>query len=627
MCLFWFGFFVRPPSVLSDRMGPYSRLCVLRASDMLPIGRLMSQGDDDFRVRPGRSRDRGAASGRKAKSLGAQVKRAAGRSGYTRFLARGNGRTSGRRGKGARGRGRNAMLRIHRPVNARRVVVMARVVRHQGARFRAAPLGRHLAYLKRDGVTKDGRDASLFDARSDRADGDAFATRCADDRHHFRFIISPEDASQMDDLHAFTRELMQDMARDLGTELDWVAVDHWNTDNPHIHVLMRGQADDGNDLVIDRDYIREGVRARAEERVTLELGPRSERDIRAALEREVEADRWTSLDQRLRDRTDEVAGTVDLRPGGGDDEDTRRVLCGRADKLERLGLAEETASGIWRIRAGAEQTLRDLAIRSDIIKTMHRAMSDGGRAPDLDTFALHDAAPDGPIVGRLVDRGLHDELTGTAYAVIDGADGRTHHIRFDDLEMTGDARPGAIVEVRRWQDAKGHDRLSLATRSDLPLREQISAPGATWLDRQLIACEPIATGNGFGIEIRDAMAARSRELESAGLARRQGSGFHFEPGLIETLRAREMTHETDAIAARTGLAHRPSAEGDYVSGIYRERVTLASGRFAMIDDGLGFQLVPWRPAIDQHLGQHVSGTMGRGGSVDWTLGRGRGLGL
>ena len=318
-------------------------------------------------------------------------------------------------------------------------------------------------------------------------------------------------------------------------------------------------------------------------------------------------------------------------PRGGPAAASRAVdvggMCGRADKLERLGLAEEQAPGIWRIRPGAEQTLRDLAIRTDIIKTMHRAMSEGGRAPDLDTFALHDAAPDGLIVGRLVDRGLHDELAGTAYAVVDGADGRTHHLRFDDLDMTGDARPGAIVEVRRWQDAKGVDRLSLATRSDLPLRDQITAPGATWLDRQLIAREPVATGNGFGIEVRDAMAARARELESTGLAKRQGGGFRFERDLIETLRARDLAHETDAIAARTGLVHRPSGDGDYVSGIYRERVTLASGRFAMIDDCLGFQLVPWRPALDQHLGQHINGTMGRGGTVDWTLGRGRGLGV
>src|SRR3546814_9370013 len=119
--------------------------------------------------------------------------------------------------------------------------------------------------------------------------------------------------------------------------------------------------------------------------------------------------------------------------------------------------------------------------------------------------------------------------------------------------MTGDAQPGAIVELRSWDDARGNRRLSLATRSDLPLADQVTAAGATWLDRQLIAREPVATGSGFGADIRDAMEARAREMEAAGLARRQGSGFRLERNLIETLRAREIDAATDAIARRTGL--------------------------------------------------------------------------
>ena len=142
---------------------------------------------------------------------------------------------------------------------------MARIVRHRGGRFRSAPLSKHLAYLKREGVTRDGADARMFDAASDDADTKAFAERCEEDRHHFRFTVSPEDAGQMADLRAFTRELMKDAERDLGTGLDWVAVDHWNTDNPHIHVLVRGRADDGQDLVVSRDYISKGFRARAAE--------------------------------------------------------------------------------------------------------------------------------------------------------------------------------------------------------------------------------------------------------------------------------------------------------------------------------------------------------------------------
>ena len=108
-------------------------------------------------------------------------------------------------------------------------------------------------------------------------------------------------------------------------------------------------------------------------------------------------------------------------------------------------------------------SLRDLGIRGDIIKTMHRAMSAAKREADLGGFALHGDQASEPILGRLVERGLHGELKGTAYAIIDGLDGRTHHLVFSDLEMTGDAKPGAIVEAWAYDDADGRKRLSLAT--------------------------------------------------------------------------------------------------------------------------------------------------------------------
>jgi len=97
--------------------------------------------------------------------------------------------------------------------------------------------------------------------------------------------------------------------------------------------------------------------------------------------------------------------------------------------------------------------------------------------------------------------------------------------------------------------------------------------------------------------------------------------------LLDALKRRELGEAVAKLSADTGLAHRPSAHGQHVSGIYRQRVTLSSGRFAMIDDGLGFQLVPWRPALEQQLGKQVNGVMRPGGGVDWTLGRKRGLGV
>ena len=584
----------------------------------------MSMRDDGIHLRPGRIHH-GNQSGKHAKSFVGEVMRAAKKAGHTGGTFARNGWTKGR---STFGRGRRAVqsMSLHAP--GRRVVVMTRIVRHQGKRFRSAPLAKHIAYLKREGVTRDGTDARMFDARSDEAETKAFAERCEDDRHHFRFTVSPEDASEMADLRAFTRELMSDAEKDLGTKLDWVAVDHWNTDNPHVHVLVRGKADDGRDLVISRDYISQGLRSRAAERVTLELGPRSELEIRSALEKEADAERWTSLDRALRNIADDNAGIVDLRPGAsGDDPELRRLMLGRTAKLERLGLAEKIDSASWTLKPGLEQTLRDLGTRGDIIKTMQRALTGAGREPDVSGFALHGEDGGEQVLGRLVARGLHDELRGSAYAIIEGVDGRTHHLRFSDLEMTGDAKPGAIVEARAYEDGTGHPRLSLATRSDFTIEAQITASGATWLDRQLLAREPTTSGGGFGAEVRQAMDRRLDHLVGEGLARRQGQRLVFARNLLDTLRRRELDGAAAKLAAETGLAHRPSAEGEHVTGTYRQRVTLSSGRFAMIDDGLGFQLVPWRPALEQQLGKHVTGTMTPGGSADWSFGRKRGLGI
>ena len=584
----------------------------------------MATRDDSFLVRPGRI-GHGNRGVRRPKSFVGEVMRAAKKAGHTgRTFGSGGGLTS----RSTFGRGRRAALLLSSHSPGRRVVVMARIVRHHGKRFRSAPLSKHVAYLKREGVTRDGQDAKMFDARTDEADSKAFAEHCEGDRHHFRFTVSPEDAAEMADLRAFTRELMADAERDLGTRLDWVAVDHWNTDNPHVHILMRGRADDGKDLVISRAYISRGLLDRAAERVTLELGPRRELEIRSTLEREVEAERWTSLDRALRDLADEGAGIANLCPAGkGEDPELRRLLVGRAAKLERFGLAEQVMPGCWTLKPNIEETLRELSIRGDIIKTMHRAMTGAGRDPDVSGFALHGEIPSIPVLGRLVERGLHDELQGSAYAIIEGVDGRTHHARFADLEMTGDAKLGAIVEARPYEDEKGRLRLSLTTRSDLTIEAQVAANGATWLDRQLLAREPAISGAGFGAEVREAMDRRIDHLVEEGLAQRHGQRTAFARNLLETLKRRDLDEAAAQLTDETGLAHRSSAEGEHVSGVYRQRVTLASGRFAMIDDGLGFQLVPWRPALEHQLGRQVGGIMMPDGRVDWSFHRERGLGL
>ena len=478
----------------------------------------------------------------------------------------------------------------------------------------------HLRYLRREGVTRDGASAEMFD-RDGTADHAAFAERCEDDRHHFRFIISPEDAAKLDDLRAPTRDLMARAEKDLGTRLDWVAVDHWNTDHPHVHVLIRGVGDDGRDLVVDPDYITQGLRRQAEALVSLELGPRTPAELAASLDREVEAERWTSLDRTLKGRIGED-GLVDLRPGAGQADRVPLRLIGRAQYLERLGLAEEH-SGRWRLAEDLEPTLRALGERGDIIKTLHKTIRDADR--DLSDLRIQAEDLEAPVVGKLVDRGLHDELNGSAYAVVDGVDGRLHHFRFRDLGATGDTPVGGLVEVRSRRVEGEKPALELVHRSGLSIDRQVTASGATWLDRQLVVREPaeLAT-SGFGREVRDAIEKRRARLAAQGLADRLGRP---KSRLIATLRTQELARIADNIARETGGAWTETKPGDQVAGVYQRRVDLVSGRFAMIDDGLGFQLVPWTRGIEERLGQEVRGTMSPGGGMDWALGRKRGIGL
>lgn len=575
--------------------------------------------DDDFHLRPGRIRSSRA---QRAKPFVAQALAAAQRAGGR--ISR-SGKISS--GGGSRfGRGRIASIRANRLISSRSrgAVIKTRVVRHTA---RSAPLTAHLNYLRRDGVTRDGEKARMFGPETDDADVKDFADRCKDDRHHFRFIVSPDDAVEMSDLKTFTRELMTQVEKDLGTKLDWVAVDHWNTEHPHVHVILRGRADDGQDLVIARDYIKEGMRNRAQDLITQELGQRTDLDIRRALERQVAAERWTQLDRQLV-RDADRNGVIDLAPMPDQKPDPYLTLkVGRLRHLESLGLAESIGSGQWMMAEGAEPTLRELGERGDIIKRVHRALTECGIDRGLTDYVISGETHGQPIIGRLVDRGLDDELRGSAYVVVDGIDGHTHHIKLPDLYAAGDSAPGSIVELRSFEDVRGERRVALATRSDLSIEAQTTASGATWLDRQLVARDPVDLGGGFGLEVKQAMEARAGHLMQEGMARRDSERILFSRNLLGTLRQRELEALGDRLAAETGTLFQKSADGEYVTGVYRQRFALASGRFAMIDDGLGFKLVPWTPSIERHIGQHISGVARADGGVEWSFGRKRGLGL
>ena len=325
-------------------------------------------------------------------------------------------------------------------------MVKARVVKLRGPKAVAAAAA-HLRYVQRDGVTREGEQGRLYSTFTDDADGKAFLERGEGDRHQFRFIVSPEDGTALENLRGFTRDLMAKMEEDLRTHLDWVAVDHFDTGHPHTHVLLRGVTEDGKTLNIAGDYIAHGIRGRASEIMTRWLGPQSELEVQEQLTRDVDTDRLTSLDRSLLGRAQE--GVVDLRQerGGWDGDGTyQQLLVARARKLERMELAEREGPLSWRLSPDVETTLRDLGRRRDIIATMHRAMTVAklARRPELYVIDSLEAEP-AAVVGKVVHRGHADDEHDRRCLVIDGLDGRTHYI---DIGRSAEPTPiGSVVRV------------------------------------------------------------------------------------------------------------------------------------------------------------------------------------
>lgn len=641
----------------------------------------MAANDEDrFRVKPAAPKSRG---GPRSQRFVSQVLKQVSKTG-----AKPSGKSHGRPAN-TFGRGRVAASMAGRRLgpNARRIVVKSRFVVLRRASLNSVAV--HLRYIERDGVTRDGQKGQAYGADTDAADLKTFQERGQNDRHQFRFIVSAEDGLELEDLKGFTRQLMRRMEIDLETRLDWVAVDHWDTDNPHTHIVLNGHtggpASGREDLLIAPDYMGHGMRQRASEIATEWLGPRTEAEIRRSLLREVDQQQLTSLDRALIRQAG--ADGIDLT-ANPQDWQRQNPLRARLQRLEGMGLAERTNANHWKLQPGMAATLDAIGRREGALETVRRALKGVRRECVVEERLTS------PVIGRIVGKGLTDELHDRGYLVVDSIDGRTHYLKLptgtdlaelpvhgivearppgqekpvdrhiaaiarDGLykatnhaahlkkiqdrhpQSTADAHVRRLETLRRsgiveriadgvWkvppdllQKARQHDvqkaaGLAIELRSHLPIDRQIRVIGATWLDRQLIAEGAGAANQGFGAEVRTAMYDRATFLAAQGLAERRGHDFALASNLLATLRDKNLALAGEAIQEKTGQTYRPLQDGQRVSGLYRERIQLASGRFAVIDDGVGFSLVPWRPVAEQRLGQQVSVVL-RGYSAAWQL--------
>ena len=345
--------------------------------------------------------------------------------------------------------------------SARRVVVKAHVHKLGGHGAQAA--ARHLRYIERDGVEKDGSPGVLYGPEGPAA-RETFEQPRLGERHQFRFIVSPEDARDLD-LTDYVKELMKRVECDLGRSLEWAAVNHHDTEHPHAHVLVRGVCREGRLLRMDRAYIARGLRWSAQELATERLGPRLNTEIQRTREREVHQERFTSLDRAIEQAAPE-------RRVDGESLAERRgvpepaLLVRRLKQLESLGLADRVAPSGWVLAEDWQRRLRELGERGDILKQMHRA-SHGGDAERFHVVRPGQGLPDSrggveerTVVGRVFRKGLGDELHGrTFFAVIETPTGDAYHVtvaarvvdalRVGDLVSLGTEREPAVQPVDR----------------------------------------------------------------------------------------------------------------------------------------------------------------------------------
>ncbi|MGD2134452.1 MAG: DUF3363 domain-containing protein [Maricaulaceae bacterium] len=504
--------------------------------------------DDDLRLRLGRAR---AAGSTRPKTFLSRVVA------ESRKAGPGTGRSRGVRAKGL----------AYGFRGGRRVIVKARIVKLGGKGLKAQLA--HLAYIKRDGVERDGSPGRLYDAAIEDAEGRGFAERCREDRHQFRFIVSPEDGGELASLRPFVRGLMEQAERDLGTRLDWVAVDHYDTGHPHTHVVLRGVCDDGRDLVIPRAYISHGLRERAGALLTLELGPETELDVWRRRTNEIGQERVTRLDRKLRDlERNQVVRLDGVRAD-------RHLLSGRLQTLEKLALAVREGPAVWRLSSRLESTLNDLARQGDQFAILRRQLNKHGLQRPLDAGVW--SSPGDP-EGRIIALGVAepDGFVERAYAIVDGLDGRARYVDLGADGSIGGLRAGDIVAVRA---ASGEARAA-----DRTIAAVAEASGGVYSEAAHRAHDPRAREAFVRAHVR-----RLEALRRSGLVERRSDGtWPINSNFVEEVDAFERERAARA-PARLELLTRESLDVQTVrnGATWLDHRLAGDGERALDSTGLG----------------------------------------
>ena len=423
-----------------------------------------------------------------------------------------------------------------------RVVVKAHVSRHKPGKARGS-LARHVSYLGRESASADGKHGVFYDAAREGVDAKQEAVQWAQDRHHFRLIVSPERGGDILDMTSYIREVMRRVERDLDTKLQWIAVNHHNTDNPHAHVLLRGKQPDGADLVIPRQYISYGIRDRASDVATELLGERSAQEVQLAKSKEVEAERFTSLDRMIERHLEN--GKIDVSPSRhiGYGADDRRLVLGRLQFLGQMDLAHKGRGTVWQVEGDFKQALRELGDRNDIIKQVYSHLgSEAGRVERM----VVGGEPSPPVAGIVIAKASTDELGEDRFVVIRDGMGRAHYGQVRESDAYRDLDVGSIAEL-----GAGTQRRRLVTEQIAAVAKANHGLYSPELhDAYLRAVQPDSTDREIASNVR---SATSRLSFLAGFEGSGGAGVSASEGGAYAVDADAFTQFSQRTSQRTDV--------------------------------------------------------------------------
>jgi Protein of unknown function (DUF3363) len=408
-----------------------------------------------------------------------------------------------------------------------------------------------------------------------------------------------------------------------------VAVDHYNTGHPHSHIVIRGKAEDGKDLIIAKDYITHGIRARAGEWLTLELGPEDEFEKCVKLAREVNTERFTRLDRSILKHMDQGILTISAMPPVEAHVHTSHMR--RLKHLSNLGLANELQTGVWEIDPDIERKLKGLGKRNDIIATMHRAMREAKIDRPAGSFTIFDSeASTRPVIGRVAAVGLTDEINDNHFVVVDGIDGNVHYADIGRIRPEALPSKGMIVSLEAAEQETGSSQQTrLRILSYLNIEKLITTEGATWLDRELASKSPVHIANqGFGTDVKSALRNRLQWLTERGMIEpTPDGGVRPAAAAMKALARNEMNQVVANHSATSGLQAAQLMDGERFEGSYTRSISLASGKYAVFENSKEFTLVPWRPSFEDIRGKSVAGKVSGSTIARELAGRTKGLGI